>query len=80
MNSESTKEIYSFSNDEYQERFYTLVDTYRCPKCQSSNLAGSNAPIAQDLKREIHRLIEDGKTNNVASDKILNFSSSEASK
>jgi len=63
LNSESTKEIYSFANDEYQERFYTLVDTYRCPKCQSSNLAGSNAPIAQDLKREIHRLIEDGKTN-----------------
>ena len=63
LQSETTKEIYSFANDVDQERFYTLVDTYRCPKCQSSNLAGSNAPIAKDLKREIHRLIEEGKTD-----------------
>lgn len=61
--SESSKEVYSFANDENQERFYTLIDTYRCPKCQSSNLSGSNAPIAKDLKREIHRLIEEGKTD-----------------
>ena len=61
--SESSKEVYSFVNDEKQERFYTLIDTYRCPKCQSSNLSGSNAPIAKDLKREIHRLIEEGKTD-----------------
>ena len=61
--SESSKEVYSFVNDENQERFYNLLDTYRCPKCQSSNLSGSNAPIAKDLKREIHRLIEEGKTD-----------------
>lgn len=61
--SESSKEVYSFVIDENQERFYTLLDTYRCPKCQSSNLSGSNAPIAKDLKREIHRLIEEGKTD-----------------
>jgi cytochrome c-type biogenesis protein CcmH len=61
--SESSKEVYSFVIDENQERFYNLLDTYRCPKCQSSNLSGSNAPIAKDLKREIHRLIEEGKTD-----------------
>ena len=63
LQSEATKEVYGFTNDVDQERFYALVDTYRCPKCQSSNLAGSNAPIAKDLKREIHRLIEEGKTD-----------------
>ena len=63
LQAEVTKEIYGFTNDADQERFYNLVDTYRCPKCQSSNLAGSNAPIAKDLKREIHRLIEEGKTD-----------------
>ena len=61
--SESSKEVYSFVIDENQERFYPLLETYRCPKCQSSNLSGSNAPIAKDLKREIHRLIEEGKTD-----------------
>ena len=63
LQAEVTKEIYGFASDADQERFYNLVDTYRCPKCQSSNLAGSNAPIAKDLKREIHRLIEEGKTD-----------------
>ena len=63
LHSEVTKEMYGFANDADQQRFYNLVDTYRCPKCQSSNLAGSNAPIAKDLKREIHRLIEEGKTD-----------------
>ncbi|GIT32731.1 MAG: hypothetical protein Ct9H300mP3_02620 [Gammaproteobacteria bacterium] len=56
LQSEAKKEVYGFANDADQDRFYNLVDTYRCPKCQSSNLAGSNAPIAKDLKREIHRL------------------------
>ena len=63
LQAEVTKEIYGFASDADQERFYNLVDTYRCPKCQSSNLAGSNAPIAKDLKREIHRLIKEGKTD-----------------
>ena len=63
LQSESSKEVYVFANDVDQSRFYFLLDTYRCPKCQSSNLAGSNAPIAKDLKREIHRLIEEGKSN-----------------
>ena len=70
--SESSKEIYTFDKDVDQERFYVLLDTYRCPKCQSSNLSGSNAPIAKDLKREIHRLIQEGKTD----EQIENFLSS----
>jgi len=70
--SESSKEIYTFDKDVDQERFYVLLDTYRCPKCQSSNLSGSNAPIAKDLKREIRRLIQEGKTD----EQIENFLSS----
>lgn len=60
--SDSPKEIYSFINIEDEQKFYSLLNTYRCPKCQSSNLAGSDSPIAKDLKREIHRLIKEGKT------------------
>ena len=40
----------------------SLLDEIRCPKCQSSNLAGSNAPIANDLKREVYRLVRSGQT------------------
>ena len=63
LQSDTPKDLYSFTKVEDQERFSNLLDTYRCPKCQSSSLAGSNAPIAQDLKTEIHRLIEEGKTD-----------------
>ena len=61
--SNTPKELYSFTGIEDQERFSNLIETFRCPKCQSSSLAGSNAPIAQDLKTEIHRLIKEGKSD-----------------
>uniref|UniRef100_UPI0010696931 cytochrome c-type biogenesis protein n=3 Tax=Pseudomonas TaxID=286 RepID=UPI0010696931 len=35
----------------------------RCPKCQNQNIADSNAPIATDLRREIFRMLEEGKSN-----------------
>jgi|TARA_B110000438_G_scaffold215066_1_gene207377 cytochrome c-type biogenesis protein CcmH len=58
-----TNEVYPFDDFKKEIRFNKLTQDYRCPKCQSSNLAGSNAPIAKDLKIEIHRLITDNKTD-----------------
>jgi len=60
-NSEDGKVLYPFENYDREVRFNRLLEDYRCPKCQSSNLSGSNSPIAKDLKLEIYRLIEDGK-------------------
>lgn len=59
---EESKEVYPFEDTVQEERFLSLLNELRCPKCQGSNLAGSNAPIAIDLKREVYRLIESGKT------------------
>lgn len=61
--SDTKKELYSFSDIERQERFIQLQEIYRCPKCQSSSLAGSNSLIAKDLKGQIYKLIEEGKTD-----------------
>ncbi|MGL4272208.1 MAG: cytochrome c-type biogenesis protein, partial [Pseudomonas paracarnis] len=33
----------------------------RCPKCQNQDIADSNAPIATDLRREIFRMLGEGK-------------------
>ena len=45
-------------NDEVQERRYrALIDEFRCPKCLNTNLAGSDAPIAQDLRKVVYRLV-----------------------
>jgi len=40
-----------------------LLNELRCPKCQSSNLAGSNSPISNDLKREVYELVISGNTS-----------------
>jgi cytochrome c-type biogenesis protein CcmH len=65
----ATQEIYPFDDQQKEMRFNSLIQDYRCPKCQSSNLAGSNAPIAKDLKLEIYKLIKKNKSDQ----EITNF-------
>ena len=59
---EEPNEVYPFEENIHEERFLSLLTELRCHKCQGSNLAGSNAPIAIDLKREVYRLVKLGKT------------------
>jgi hypothetical protein len=43
----------------------------RCPKCQNQNLAGSDAPIAKDLKDRTYQLLQDGKTDSEIRDYMV---------
>jgi len=56
-------DAYEFKNEAERERYRTLVEELRCPKCQNQNIADSNAPIAMDLRREIYRMLEEGQSN-----------------
>ncbi len=56
-------ETYGFDNDVQRARFAALTRELRCPKCQNQDLADSNAPIAADLRREIHRLMVEGNSD-----------------
>lgn len=56
-------DTYEFRDETERERFRTLTEELRCPKCQNQNIADSNAPIATDLRREIYRMLEEGKSN-----------------
>jgi len=62
-------ESYDFANDGERARYQHFIDELRCPKCQNQNLAGSNSPIAADLRRELHRMITEGKND----DYVVNF-------
>ena len=42
---------------EKEMRYRRFIDELRCPKCQNQNLSGSNSPIAQDLRRELFRMV-----------------------
>ena len=61
-------DIYDFSSEDNRERFHRLVDELRCPKCQNQNLAGSDSAIAQDLRRELYRMIETGDSDDEIKD------------
>lgn len=56
-------DTYTFASDAERERFHDLTKELRCPKCQNQDIADSNAPIAADLRREIHRMLQDGQSD-----------------
>ncbi|WP_207062491.1 cytochrome c-type biogenesis protein [Motiliproteus sp. SC1-56] len=62
LSAQAVIETYEFKNEANRERFKELTAVLRCPKCQNNNLADSNAPIAADMRREIHRMLEEGQT------------------
>lgn len=46
-----------------EARFRALAAELRCVMCQNQSLADSNAPIAQDLRKEVLELMQQGKTD-----------------
>ena len=54
---------FEFETQTDANRYSSLIEEFRCPKCLNTNLAGSDAPIAQDLRRAVYRLIVEGKTD-----------------
>lgn len=64
-------DTYEFKDEAERERFRTLTQELRCPKCQNQNIADSNAPIATDLRREIFRMLEEGQSNREIADFLV---------
>ena len=52
-----------------QERFQSLTNELRCMVCQNQTIAESNAGLAVDLKKQVAKQINEGKTD----EQILNF-------
>ncbi len=57
-----------FDDAEQLARYKTLIYELRCLVCQNQNLADSNAELAGDLRREVHRMILEGKSNQDVTD------------
>jgi len=53
-------ETYEFTDPQLELRYQQLSAELRCPKCQNQNIADSNAPIAQDLRRLLYQQLEAG--------------------
>lgn len=52
-----------FDNPEQQARFNQLTEELRCLVCQNQNLADSDAPLAHDLREEIHKMMMAGQND-----------------
>lgn len=53
----------AFDDPEMQARYDKLVAEVRCVTCQNQNIKDSNAFIASDLRREIRRMMGEGKND-----------------
>jgi len=56
-------ELYDFSDPSYQARYKDVGGKLRCPKCENQSIADSNSPSAYDMRQELYRLLEEGKTD-----------------
>lgn len=54
-------EMKIFDNEQQEQRYKHIIDELRCLVCQNQNISGSNAGLAQDLRKQVHKMILEGK-------------------
>ncbi|QOC21380.1 cytochrome c-type biogenesis protein CcmH [Wenzhouxiangella sp. AB-CW3] len=59
----SAIEPFPFDNEVQERRFRALAEEIRCTVCQNQSLADSDAPLAQDLRRELFAMLQDGRSD-----------------
>jgi cytochrome c-type biogenesis protein CcmH len=52
-----------FADPVLQSRYENITKELRCLVCQNETIADSNATLAVDLRREVHKMIADGKSD-----------------
>lgn len=53
----------AFDDPELQARYEKIIEEVRCLKCQNQSIKDSNAFLADDLRREIRRMLHDGMSD-----------------
>jgi cytochrome c-type biogenesis protein CcmH len=61
----------AFEDPALQARYEKIIEEVRCLKCQNQSIKDSNAFLAADLKREIRRMLEEGKTDDEIKDFLV---------
>ena len=55
-------EAYQFESAEMEADYNQLINELRCLVCQNQNLAGSDADLARDLRRQTYDMLSQGKS------------------
>ena len=53
----------SFEDPVLEDRYRELLESFRCPVCQNTSLAGSDAPTARDLRQRIYQMLSEGHSD-----------------
>ncbi|UZJ45400.1 cytochrome c-type biogenesis protein CcmH [Marinimicrobium sp. C6131] len=64
-------DIREFDSETDRQRYQSFIDELRCPKCQNQNLAGSDSPIAKDLRDQVYRMIDEGRSDKEITDFLV---------
>ncbi len=62
-------ETYEFDSPQQEAEYKQLIEELRCLVCQNQNLAGSDADLAKDLRRETYEMLQQGKSR----DQVIEF-------
>ncbi len=58
----AAEERFPLTSQQQRQAFTQLTANLRCPKCQNQSIADSNATVSVDMKRKVHQLLLQGKS------------------
>ncbi len=61
-----------FENSQVEKDYLELAKQLRCLVCQNQNLIDSNADLADDLRREVAKMLKQGKSKKQVTDFMVN--------
>ncbi|WP_308823620.1 cytochrome c-type biogenesis protein [Sodalis praecaptivus] len=64
-------DIHQFSSVAQEQQYRELIGELRCPKCQNTSIADSNAVIAGDMRDKVYHLMLQGQSKQQIIDYIV---------
>lgn len=65
-------EAREFNDPVLQQRYDSLNDSLRCPKCANQAIGDSNSPVAADMRERVALLLDEGRSDREIQDFMIN--------
>lgn len=64
-------EVRQFDDPVTTQRYESLTDSLRCPKCANQAIGDSNSPIAEDMREHVAQLLREGRSDREIQDYMI---------
>ncbi|MEC9484012.1 MAG: cytochrome c-type biogenesis protein [Halomonas sp.] len=64
-------EVRQFEDPVLKQRYESLTDSLRCPKCANQAIGDSNSPIAGDMREHVAELLREGRSDREIQDYMV---------